>query len=52
LDVILILLVGFYSLISFYTLLFTINLPLFVCFVCCLCSCHDRMTCVLYESRW
>jgi len=27
-----------------------VNLPLFVCF--CLFVCNDRMTCVLYKSKW
>jgi len=35
----------------FYTSLFMVSLPLFVC-LCVCCMCDDRITCVLYGSRW
>jgi len=31
--------------------LFMVKLPLFVC-LCVCCVCDDRITCVLYRSRW
>jgi len=31
--------------------LFMVSLPLFVC-LCVCCMCDDRITCVLYGSRW
>jgi len=31
--------------------LFMVSLPLFVC-LCVCCMCDNRITCVLYGSRW
>jgi len=35
----------------FYISLFMVSLPLFVC-LCVCCMCDDRITCVIYGSRW
>ena len=35
----------------YYISLVMVSLPLFVC-LCVCCICNDRITCVLYRSRW
>jgi len=35
----------------FYISLFMVSLTLFVC-LCVCCLCNDRITCVLYGSKW